>query len=226
MGHFYWEWFRGATSGPYLIAESIGFALAIILGIITWKRPLWEGKMKHLPWMIMLAVLIGGIILGAIVAPYNIYKGQQHEVDSTLDSVRFHLAFNNAILGPEPITISGDTSLRVGICLENTSDQPIQYNIVVFRVILNGRTVSNPTFLSEYAYAGTMSNYFYPPIYGIDLTKEVTGTLEYEIHYSSIPNKHWYMSKRTLSLNVTPDLTSLKVNLSWYDLAQLPQFRI
>jgi hypothetical protein len=82
MGHFYWEWLRLSFSMPFAIAEIIGFIATILFGIIVWKRPIWEGKLKNLPWQIPLVVLIGGFVVGAIVAPYNIYKDKQNEASN------------------------------------------------------------------------------------------------------------------------------------------------
>ena len=79
--HFYWEWLRLSFSMPYSIAEGIGFILAIIAGLLIWRRPKWESGMKHILWIIPASILVIGLIIGAAVAPYDIYKNQQIEID-------------------------------------------------------------------------------------------------------------------------------------------------
>jgi len=150
--------------------------------------------------------LILGIVLligGLSGASFNMYNKLQNEVDNLQDSVRFGLAFDAVTVGvgesPEGVSL-----VTVGIKIQNTSPSLIQYEVTKFNVILDNKTVDNPKFntLGGYVYPGKTSDYFFPPIQGIDLTKQASGTLEYEIHYSGVPNKYWYLSSRKLAFDL------------------------
>jgi hypothetical protein len=150
--------------------------------------------------------LILGIVMligGLTGASFNMYNKLQNEVNNLLDSVRFGLAFDTVTVNTGNSS-EGLSLVTVGIRLRNTSKELIQYEVKNFNVILGNKTVDNPTFLTTgcYVFPGQTSDYFYPTIDGVDLSKPVSGTLEYEIHYSSVPNKYWYLSSRKFALDL------------------------
>jgi hypothetical protein len=73
---FNWHLLALAFAKPWYIAEIIAGVLAIFLGIIIWKRPKWESKMKHLLWGVPLAIFVVLAVIGLVSAPYNAYKEQ------------------------------------------------------------------------------------------------------------------------------------------------------
>ncbi len=188
------------------------------------KMTLWQRVLhvsaRNLFLVFAILLLIGGLS-GASFNMYNKLQNTITTLQSNITNLQneagFRLAFDTVTVsvGRSP---EGVSLVTVGIELQNTSTELIQYKLIDFKVILGGKTVGNYTFpnTSVYVFPGKTSDYFYPTIEGIDLTKQSSGTLEYEVHYSSVPDKYWYMSRRKLALDlVITDSATLQSQITW-----------
>jgi hypothetical protein len=79
---FYWECAKSAFRGGWRITEGISFGLSLLGGFLAWKlSPDLVASMNNLLWLIPLGVLIGTIIVGFLLAPYNMYSAKQNEAN-------------------------------------------------------------------------------------------------------------------------------------------------
>ena len=181
-------------------------------------KEIWGWVTHHkLPTVIVVCL----IALFGLVLPWTGYTVQnnlrnkvgdlQDEKDNILDTVAFKLAFDSVIMETTPI------SATVGMAFQNTSDQLIEYRVKWFDVVLDNKTVADPTFQTTggYAYPKRIAHFYYPAITNIDTTQALSGTLEYGIHYSSVPNNHWYRSIKKISFTYSPE-----GYISWHYLSE------
>lgn len=229
------ESFRQTTKYFWVVEVMGGAVFGVLGGMVgVWLTPANSTAFRQNLYPTVGAAV--GLVLGLVLvfgliylwnlfrAPYRqrndaqkLAEHLQQQCDIVLDSVRFGLAFDDATIDTgrspkeEPIVI-------VGIKLQNTSKELIQYKLINFKVILDGKTVENPTFQNTdvYVHPGKTSQYFYPAIKGVDMTKPTSGTLDYEIHYSSVPNKYWYKTRRKLIIDLEiTDLATLQGRKGW-----------
>lgn len=175
--------------------------------------------------------VLGWVLVFGLIYILNLFRAQSRErndgvrlagdikqqYDTILDSVQSGLALDNVTMDTGKSS-EGVPFVIVGIKLQNTSKELIRQSLKKFEVILGGKTVNNPTFLntSVYVLPGGTYQYYYPAIEGVDLTKPLSGTLEYEINYSSVPGKHWSLSRRKLAIDLLiTDLATGQGRTGW-----------
>jgi hypothetical protein len=79
-----------------------------------------------------------------------------------------------------------DSSVQVGISLQNYSDSVIQYDVESFSVVIEQETVQDPTFLNRGGEIAPHAeeSYYFPAIEGLDITRPfLDGSLEYSLRY-------------------------------------------
>lgn len=229
------EGFRQTTKSLLLVEVVAGAAFGVLGGIVgVWMTPTHTTTFQQYLYPAIGAaagLVLGWVLVFGLIYVWNLFRApyrqsndalrlardiQQHDA-AILDAVRFGLAFDNVTIDTGKSS-EGVPFVIVGIKLRNTSKELIQHRLLKFEVILGGKTVDNPTFLSTSVYIlpGQTSQYFYPAIEGLDITKPIFGTLEYEIHYSSVPDKHWCMSRRKLAIDLLiTDLATLQGRTGW-----------
>jgi hypothetical protein len=173
-----------ATTFQQSIYPTVGAAIGLVLGFVLAFGLIYAWNLFRTPYRQRNDAL-------------QLVDGIQKQYDAILDSVRFKLAFDSLVLDTGK-TAQGVSAVNIGIRLQNMSNELIQYRVTKFKVMLDNKTVDNPTFLTPglHVYPRKTSDYFYPTIEGVDFSKTTSGTLEYEVEYSSIPSKYWYMSGR------------------------------
>lgn len=229
------ESFRQTTKS-FLVVEIMGVAAFGVLGglVGVWLTPTHATTFQQnlYPSVGTIAgVVLGLVLVFGLIYVWNLFRAPyrqrndalrlagniQQQYDAILDSVRFGLAFDNVTMDTGKSS-EGVPFVIVGIKLQNTSKELIQHRLLKFEVILGGKTVDNPTFLntSIYIFPGKTSQYYYPAIEGVDITKPIFGTLEYEILYSSVPDKQWYMSRQKLAIDLLiTDLATVQGRTGW-----------
>jgi hypothetical protein len=83
MGNFIPIYFKELTTGANLafaIAGVVSFIFSIVAGIITWRRPKWESKLKHLFWIIPTFVFFISFIVTSIMMPFSIWHNEQIKI--------------------------------------------------------------------------------------------------------------------------------------------------
>jgi hypothetical protein len=229
------EGFRQTTKS-FLLVAVVGGAAFGVLGAMAgvWLTPTHATTFQQNLYAAVGAaagVVLGWVLVFGLIYVWNLFRAPyrqskdalrlardiQQQYAAILDSVRFGLAFDNVTMDTGKSS-EGVPFVIVGIKLQNTSKELIQHRLIKFEVILGGKTVDNPTFLntSVYVLPGKTSQYYYPAIKGVDITKPIFGTLEYEIHYSSVPDKHWCMSRRKLAIDLLiTDLATVQGRTGW-----------
>jgi len=201
----------GGTVGAWLTPEHA----------TTLRQGVYTGVGTAIGLVLGLAVAYG-LIYGwnLFRAPYRqrdeaiqVARHTQQQYDAALDSIRFKLAFVGLVWGIAKPP-KGTPLVNIAIRLENTSEELIQFEVVNFKVILEDKTVDNPKFMTTggYVHPKKTADYLYPPIQGVDTTKLVSGTLEYQVKYSSVPNRHWYSSRRKMIFY----LDAPKKHIEWH----------
>ena len=234
------EGFRQTTKS-FLMVEVVGVAAFGVLGglVGVWLTPTHATTFQHNLYPAVGAfagAVLGFVLVFGLIYVWNLFRAPyrqrndalrlagdiQQRYDAISDSVRFGLAFDNVTMDTGKSS-EGVPFVIVGIKLRNTSEELIQHRLLEFEVILGGKTVDNPTFLSTsvYVFPGKTSQYYYPAIEGVDITKPIFGTLEYEIHYSSVPDRHWCMSRRKLAIDLLiTDLATVQGRTGWHALEE------
>lgn len=216
-----WKDTKGfSQTTKFLLVGVVGIAAFGVLGglVGVWLRPTHATTFQQ--YLYPAVGTITGIVLGSVFpfgliyvwnlfrAPYRQMSDRlrlagdiQQQYDAISDSVRFGLEFDNVTMDAGKSS-EGVTFVIVAINLKNTSKELIQYRLLKFNVILGGKTVDNAPFLNHSVHVspGKTSQCYYPAIEGLDITKLIFGTLEYEIIYSSVPDKYWHMSRRELAI--------------------------
>lgn len=78
---FYGEWLRRTFRPPLVSGQAISFLLALAGGIATRVRPELAGQMNFLLWAVPLAVFILAVMVGFILAPYQMHQEVVRERD-------------------------------------------------------------------------------------------------------------------------------------------------
>ena len=81
--HFYWECIKLAFSRKLAVADTVLAAIAAILAAIAYWLPPWEGSVNVLLWATPLAVFVGVVVVGLILAPHSIYKDADKKAKET-----------------------------------------------------------------------------------------------------------------------------------------------
>jgi hypothetical protein len=216
------EQFR-ASAVWFWIVEVVGAAMFGVIGgtVGFWLTPQSATSLQKTLYPVVgagIGIVTGFIVAFVLIFTWNLFRAPyrqrndalsrvddvQQRYDTVLDSIRFALAFDTVVLTMDKGLQGRPSRVGIGIRFQNTSKELIQYNVVKFNVTLDGKTVQNPTFLNTtvHVHPGKTSDFFYPAIDSVDSTKRSSGVLEYEVEYSSIPNKYWYMSGRRLSIEL------------------------
>jgi len=229
------------TPKSFLPVAAVGVAIFGVLGglVGVWLTPTHATTFRHNLYPAVGAFagsVLGLVIVFGLIYVWNLFRapyrqrdealllagGIKQQYDAISDSLRFGLAFDNVTIDTGRSS-EGVPFVIVGIKLQNKSDELIQHRLLKFEVILGGKTIDNPTFLntSVYVFPGKTSQYYYPAIEGLDITKPIIGTLEYEIIHSSVPDKHWYMSTERLAIDLLiTDLATVQGRIAWHTLAE------
>jgi hypothetical protein len=229
------------TPKSFLPLEVVGGAAFGVLGGLVgiWLTPTHATtfQQKLYPAVGAFAgVVLGFVLVFGLIYVWNLFRAPYRQrndalrlagnirqlYDAISDSGRFGLAFDSVTMDTGK-SLEGVPFVIVGIKLQNTSEELIQHRLLKLEVILGGKTVDNPTFLnaSVYVFPGKTSQYYYPAIEGVDITKPIFGTLEYEILYSSVPDKQWYMSRQKLAIDLLiTDLATVQGRTGWHALEE------
>lgn len=228
------------TPKSFLPVAVVGVAVFGVLGglIGVWLTPTNATTFRHNLYPAVGAfagAVLGLIIVFGLIYIWNLFRAPyrqriealrladiKQQYDAIADSLRLGLAFDDVTIDTGRSS-KGVPFVIVGIKLQNKSDELIQHRLLKFEVVLGGKTIDNPTFLntSVYVYPGKTSQYYYQAIEGLDITKPIIGTLEYEIIYSSVPDKQWYMSTQKLAIDsLITDLATGQVRIAWHILAE------
>jgi hypothetical protein len=225
---FFWGW------------EVIGAAVAGVIGgmIGAWITP--ENSDKF--WQYLYPA-IGGVIgivsgLGIVFAFIFIwyllrapYKQRddaiemamefKKEYESVLSAVQYKLAFEEVV---SRLTKFRDgIVVQVGVRLCNIVKEIIELKIVEFKVILNDKTVEKPKYssISGFIHPSRKKDFYFEGIKLEGDPKVISGTLKYEVIYSSVPNTTWYKSGRRMSIEVNMNI--LPVRTSYRMLGELEE---
>jgi hypothetical protein len=97
-------------------------------------------------------------------------------------SLRFAGLVIHNLIGDPPT----NSSVQVGISLQNFGDHVIRYDVEHFEVVLDGNTIEDPSFLNRGGEIAPRADesYFFPAIRAIDVTRaSVDGNLAYSVVY-------------------------------------------
>jgi hypothetical protein len=217
---FFWVW------------EGLGAALAGGIGgmIGVWMTP--ENSDRFRQYLYPCIGGIVGIIAGlglvfAFIFIWNLFRAPyrqrddalelamqvQQKYDAVLSPVRYKLAFEGAVSRVK--RLRDGIVVQVGVRFRNIGQELIELKIVKLKVILNNKTVEKPKFLttSGFIHPSQTKDYYFEGIKLEGKPEIVSGTLEYEALYSSVPNTQWYKSARRMLLQV--ELYKLPVGTSF-----------
>ncbi len=203
----------------------------VIGGIIgAWRIPENSSKLQQYLYPTLGGAV--GIIVGAVAvftlifiwhlfrAPYRqrddaieLAKQVQQKYDSILSVVRHNLAFNSAALRTKIFPDS--ISVQVGAEFHNTCQEMIEMKVTKFKATLGGKTVENPkvSTTSGFIHPLRTRQYYFESIKLEGKPERFSGSLEYEVLYSSVPNTQWYKSARKMALECRLEGSNLRA--SW-----------
>jgi hypothetical protein len=219
---FFWVW------------EGLGAAVAGGIGgmIGMWVTP--ENSERFRQYLYPTIGGIVGIVAGlgvmfAVIFIWHLFRAPyrqrddalevamqvQQEYDSVLSGVRYKLAFEGAVSRVK--RLRDGIVVQGGVRFRNIGEELIELKIMQFKVILNDKTVKEPKSLttSGFIHASQPKDYYFEGIKLEGKPEIVSGTLEYEVLYSSVPNTQWYKSARrmvlTVNLAIMPAVTSYEM---------------
>lgn len=185
----FWQYFYPAIGGTVGIVTGIGIAFAFIF---IWY--LLRAPYKQRDDAIELAMEF------------------RRKYESVLSGVRYKLAFEGVVATARKL---GDgIVVQVGARFCNIGKEIIEFKIMDFKVVLNDKTVEEPKYSTTAGFIHpTKKRDFY--FEGIKLEGDrrvVSGTLKYEVIYSSVPNTEWYRSGRRMSIRVNLNILPIKTS--------------
>jgi len=217
---FFWVW------------EVSGAAVTGVVGGIigAWLTPEGADRLRQYIYPAIGGVV--GIIAGAVLvfvfiftwhlfrAPYKqrdnaleLAMQVEEKYESVLSAVRHKLAFVAPAV-PRIKRFRDSIAVQVGGEFSNTSQELIEMKIVKLKVILNGKTMEEPHFAttSGFIHASQTRDYYFPSIKLEGNPETISGTLEYEVHYSSVPNTKWFKSVRRMYIELNVVESNVKTS--------------
>jgi hypothetical protein len=121
---YFWYFGGRAFDTPWQIAAYVTGALAIILGILVWRKPQWEPTKRLLLWVVPLALFVLITPISWVTTSYNIYKeAQKPEIDMELITKAFEKLGESLKDGTQSNTDATSINEAIGI-IETVTGQP------------------------------------------------------------------------------------------------------
>ena len=89
---FLWHSLGLAVTNAWNISAIIAGVVAIVVGIVIWKRPKWEASVKHLLWILPLIAFVVLAPIGLMKGSYSIYKEQESQMTSLQNNLQGQIA--------------------------------------------------------------------------------------------------------------------------------------
>lgn len=206
---FFWAW------------EGLGAAVACVIGsmIGVWLTREGLDRVRQYLYPVIgggVGLIAGLVLVFAFIFIWHLFRAPyrqrddaveqamqvEQKYDSVLSVVRHKLAFEGPVLMVR--RVRDDIVVQAGAKFRNTSQELIEFKVMQFKVILNGKTVEEPKFLTSSGFIHPLQtrDYYFEGIKLEGNPEIISGTLEYEVVYSSVPNKNWYKSGRKMLLEI------------------------
>lgn len=111
---FYWMCLKRAFSGRFWFAEKISGGFALIFGAAIWFFGQWESVMNWLPFAVFMAVFIGTVAVGLILAPYLFFKEEKDRADRLTKRIEPNLRVRLATGALHSVAVGGTTTSLAG----------------------------------------------------------------------------------------------------------------
>ena len=225
------EHFRNSARFFWVWEGSGAAVIGVVGGIIgVWLTPEGADRLRQYlyPAIGGAVGIIGGLVIMLVLifiwhlfrAPYGqrddaleLAMQVQQKYESVLSAVRHKLKFVAPAV-PKVTKFVDCIDVQVGAEFQNIGQEMIELKVTQFKVTLSGKTVKKPSLLttSGFVHPSQTRDYYFEIIRLEGNPETISGTLEYEVLYSSVPNTQWYKSGRRMIIELKLVGSSVKTS--------------